>query len=84
MAAGMVAAPPCLARGSQSARIELVGLGELPAEWEQWGNRRQGFFLSHREPERWHLIFKGVATENGYMEAYPKLSLKKYSPTAAR
>jgi hypothetical protein len=67
MAAGMVAAPPCLTCGSPSTRIELVAPGELPAEWEQWNSQRQGFFLLHREPERWHLIFKGIATENGYM-----------------
>lgn len=63
----MVAAPPCLTCGSPSTRIELVAPGELPAEWEQWNSQRQGFFLLHREPERWHLIFKGIATENGYM-----------------
>ena len=67
MAAGIVAAPPCVARGSPSTRIELVAQGELPVEWEQWNSQRQGFFLMHREPERWHLTFKGVATENGYM-----------------
>jgi len=57
---------PCLACGSPSTRIELVAPGELPVEWEQWDSRRQGFFLLHREPERRHLIFKGVAAENGY------------------
>ncbi len=67
MVTGMVAAPPCQACGSPSTRIELVAPGGLPAEWEQWDSQRQGFFLLHREPERWQLIFKGVATENGYM-----------------
>jgi hypothetical protein len=40
--------------------------GELPAEWEQWPSTVQGTFLLQREPGQWHLIFKGVATYNGY------------------
>ncbi len=66
MVTGMVATPPCAQCGSPSTRIELVAPGELPVEWEQWDIRRQGFFLLHREPGRWHLFLKGVATENGY------------------
>ncbi len=66
MTKAMVVAPPCAVCGTPSARIELVAPGEFPAEWEQWDSRRQGSFLLHREPERWHLFLKGVATENGH------------------
>ena len=61
----MVITPPCLVCGSPSTRIELVMPGELPAGWKQWDSDRQGFFLLHRDPGQWHLIFKGIATENG-------------------
>jgi hypothetical protein len=65
MATGRVAAPSCAACGSPSTRIELVAPGQLPAEWEQWDGMRQGSFLLRRDPERWHLIFKGVTAYNG-------------------
>ena len=66
MAKPMVVTPPCAVCQAPSARIELVAPGELPAGWEHWDTRRRGSFLLHREPERWLLILKGVATENGY------------------
>jgi len=66
MVTGMIVTPPCAECGSPSTRIELVAPGELPAEWEQWPSTVQGTFLLDREPGQWHLIFKGVATYNGY------------------
>jgi hypothetical protein len=66
MVTGMIVTSPCAECGSPSTRIELVAPGELPAEWEQWPSTVQGTFLLDREPGQWYLIFKGVATYNGY------------------
>jgi hypothetical protein len=66
-AEAIVAAPPCAECGNPSTRIELVAPGQLPAEWDTWPSQRQDLFRQHREPDRWRLIFKGVATENGYL-----------------
>jgi hypothetical protein len=65
MAAGMVAAPPCAVCGSSAARVELVAPGEPPAEWDQWTQARRDAFQRRREPDRWHLLFEGVAAGNG-------------------
>jgi hypothetical protein len=62
-----VAAPPCAECGNPPTRIELVAPGQLPAEWDNWPSQRQDLFRQYREPERWRLIFKGVAAENGYL-----------------
>ena len=64
----MVATPSCADCGSPSTRIELVAPAELPATWEQWPSTVQGSFLLQRKPGRWYLIFKGVATYNGYRD----------------
>ncbi len=66
MVTGMIAALLCEECGASSTRIELVAPGELPAEWEQWPSTVQGTFLLDREPGQWYLLFKGIATENGY------------------
>ena len=66
MVTGMIATPPCAECGSPSTRIELVAPGEFPADWEQWPGTVRGTFLPHREPGQWYLIFKGIATCNGY------------------
>jgi hypothetical protein len=66
-ATGMVAAPPCAICGSPSARIELVAPGQLPADWDQWNDERQGAFQRRRDPGRWHLLFDGVTAGNGWV-----------------
>ena len=62
----MVVTPPCAECQAPAARIELVAPGELPAGWEHWDSRKRDSFLRHHEPERWLLIFTGVAAGNGY------------------
>ena len=66
MAKAMVVTPPCAACGTPSARIELVAPGQLPAEWEQWPSTVRASIVRKREPGQWYLLFKGVATCNGY------------------
>ena len=66
MAKPLVVTPPCAVCQAPSARIELVAPGELPAGWEHWDTWKRDSFLRHHEPERWLLIFKGVAAENGF------------------
>lgn len=65
-AAGMVAASPCAACGSPSARIELVPPGQLPADWDQWGGERQDAFQRGRGQYLWHLLFEGATAGNGW------------------
>jgi hypothetical protein len=43
-----------------------VAPGELPAGWEHWETWKRDSFLRHHEPERWLLIFNGVAAGNGF------------------
>ena len=62
----MVVTPPCAACGTPSARIELVAPGHLPAGWEQWPGTVQASIVRQRQPGQWYLLFKGVATYNGY------------------
>jgi hypothetical protein len=66
MATGMVAAPRCAVCGSASARIELVAPGQLPAEWDQWDDERRDAFQRRRDPDRWQLLFEGIAAGNGW------------------
>jgi hypothetical protein len=66
MAEAMVVAPPCAVCGTPSVRVELVAPGQLPAEWEQWPTTVQDSITRQREPGQWYLLFKGVATYNGY------------------
>jgi hypothetical protein len=65
-ATGMVATPPCAVCGSPSARVELVAPGQLSADWDQWNDERQGAFQRRRDPDRWHLLYEGVAVGNGW------------------
>ena len=66
MAEAMVVTPPCAACGAPATRIELVGPGQLPAQWEHWPATVRDSFLRHRGPGQWYLIRDGVATSNGY------------------
>ena len=66
MAQPMVVTPPCAACGTPSARVELVAPGRLPAEWEQWPRTVQDSIQRQRQPGQWYLLFKGVASCNGY------------------
>jgi hypothetical protein len=66
MATAMVVPPPCAECGSPSARIELVAPGHFPAGWEQWPSTVQDIISRQRKPGQWYLVFKGIATYNGY------------------
>ena len=66
MAQPMVVTPPCAVCGTPSARVELVAPGRLPAEWEQWPRTVQDSIQRQRQPGQWYLLFKGVASCNGY------------------
>lgn len=55
--------------GLPSARVELIAPGNLPAEWEHWGQDARGAFRRYREPARWWLLFDGVAAGNGAGDA---------------
>jgi hypothetical protein len=66
MAKVRVVAPPCAVCGTPSARVELVAPGQVPIEWEQWPSTAQDSIVRRREPGQWYLLFKGVATYNGY------------------
>ena len=65
MAQAMVVTPPCAACGAPATRIELVGPGQLPAQWEHWPATVRDSFLRRRGPGQWYLIRDGVATSNG-------------------
>lgn len=62
----MVVTPPCVVCGTPSARVELVAPGRLPAGCEQWPRTIRDSIRQQRQPGGWYLLFKGVATENGY------------------
>ena len=49
-----------------SVRVELVAPGRLPAEWQQWPRTVQDSIQRQRQPGQWHLLFKGIASCNGY------------------
>ena len=66
MARPMVVSPPCAACGTPSVRVELVAPGQFPAEWERWPSTVQDSMLRQRQPGQWYLLFKGIATYNGY------------------
>ncbi len=66
MAKAMVVTPPCAVCRNPSARVELVAPGQPAAEWEQWPRTVQASILRRRQPGQWYLLFKGVATCNGY------------------
>jgi hypothetical protein len=64
MTEAMVVTPLCAACGAPATRIELVGPGQLPAQWEHWPRTAQDSFLRCRGPGQWYLIRDGVATSN--------------------
>jgi hypothetical protein len=66
MAEAMVVTPLCAACGAPATRIELVGPGQLPAQWEHWPATVRDSFLLRRGPGQWYLIRDGVAAGNGY------------------
>jgi hypothetical protein len=66
MATPMVVTPPCAVCGTPSARVELVAPGHVPAGWEQWPGTVRDSIVRRRAPGQWYLLFKGVATYNGY------------------
>jgi hypothetical protein len=53
MAEAMVVTPPCAACGAPATRIELVGPGQLPAQWEHWPRTVRDSFRRHRGPGQW-------------------------------
>jgi hypothetical protein len=65
MTSGMLAMPPCAMCGKPSTWMELVAPGELPADWEHWGQRRRDCFTASRNPDQWYLFYEGVAAGNG-------------------
>jgi hypothetical protein len=66
MAKPLVVTPLCAECGTSSVRVELVAPGQLPAEWEQWPSTVKNSIVRQRETGQWYLLFKGVATYNGY------------------
>ncbi len=66
MAKPIVVTPPCAACGAPAARIELVPPGQLPAEWGQWPSTVRDSVARQRQSGQWYLLFKGVASYNGY------------------
>jgi len=61
----MVADLPCAVCGKQSAHVELVAPGDLPAGWMDWDSRRQESYHRHHDPGRWRLIYDGPAAGSG-------------------
>ena len=66
MARAMVVTLLCAACGAPATRIELVGPGQLPAQWEHWPPTVRDSFRRDRGPGQWYLIRDGVAAGNGY------------------
>ena len=63
--ASMVADLPCAVCGVQSAHVELVAPGELPAGWADWDSRRQESYHRHHDPGRWRFSYDGPAAGSG-------------------
>ena len=63
--ASMVADLPCAICGKQSAHVELVAPGELPARWTDWDGRRQESYSRYHDPSRWRFIYDGPAAGSG-------------------
>jgi hypothetical protein len=61
----MVADLPCAVCGKQSAHVELVAPGELPARWTDWNSRRQESYHRYHDPGRWRFIYDGPAAGSG-------------------
>jgi len=66
MAQAMVVTPPCAVCGTPVRTRRARSPGRLPAEWEQWPRTVQDSIQRQRQPGQWHLLFKGVASCNGY------------------
>jgi hypothetical protein len=66
MASALTVIPPCAVCGTPAARIELVAPGQFPAGWDRWPGTVQDIIARERQLGQWYLLFKGVATENGY------------------
>jgi len=62
---GMVADPPCAACGRQSAHVELVAPGDLPAQWAEWDARRRATYEELHDAGRWRFIYDGPAAGSG-------------------
>src|SRR3974377_325448 len=60
-----VAELPCAVCGTQSAHVELVAPGELPAGWADWDSRRQESYNRNHDPGRWLFIYDGPAAGSG-------------------
>lgn len=56
--ASVAADLPCAMCGKQSAHVELISPGELPAGWSRWDSPRQ-------DPIQWRFIYDGPASNNG-------------------
>ena len=63
--ASMVADLPCAVCGTQSAHVELVAPGDLPAGWADWDARRQEAYNRYHDPARWRFIYDGPAAGSG-------------------
>ena len=61
----MVADLPCTVCGTQSAHVELVTPGELPAGWADWDSQRQESYTWHHDPGRWRFMYDDPATGSG-------------------
>src|ERR1700726_2864586 len=62
---GMVADLPCAACGRQSAHVELVAPGDLPAQWAEWDARRRAAYEELHDAGRWRFIYDGPAAGSG-------------------
>jgi hypothetical protein len=63
--ASMIASLPCAVCGEQSAHVELVAPGSLPAGWAQWDVRRQATYKQFHDASWWRFIYDGPAAGSG-------------------
>jgi hypothetical protein len=63
--ASMMAHLPCAVCGTQSAHVELIAPGDLPAAWAEWDARRQESYTRQHDPARWRFIYDGPAAGSG-------------------
>jgi hypothetical protein len=61
----MVADLPCAVCSRQSAHVELVAPGTLPAQWAEWDARRQATYEELHDAGRWRFIYEGPAAGSG-------------------
>jgi len=81
----MVADLPCAVRGKQSAHVELVAPGELPAGWADWDSRRQESYNRHHDPGRWRAYWD-EPIEGSRLAADRRLQIRRrtVTPTSPR